>query len=454
MKNLASFVIFLLFVLLGCAPDYLDVKPNKALVVPNQLHHFQALLDAASVAMNQGPGIQLTATDEFYYPEENIQDLPSVERNSYMWAENIFEGQGAYDWEYPYKAIFNANIVLDGLAKIKPGPSSQQEWDHIYGSALFYRAFSLYNLAEVFAAPYDQATAAQLPGIPVRLSMDVNEIAGRGTLKQTYDRIISDLTEAEKLLAPKVSYINRPSGAAVKALLARIYLSMHRYDKAFEMSSAFLRIYDQLLDYNSLDTTTYVPFPEPFLRTNPEVIYYYLVTPYSLTSSPLTNVDTLIYRSYQPDDLRKSCFFVSRGNHVFSFRGSYSGESTLFSGLLTDEIYLIRAECYARSKMTAQALSDLNTLLKARFKKGSFVALQATDQTILDLVLTERRKELFARGLRWSDLRRLNKETEHAVTLTRIVKGSRHNLPPNHNRYVFPIPDDEISLSGIDQNPR
>ncbi len=56
------------------------------------------------------------------------------------------------------------------------------------------------------------------------------------------------------------------------------------------------------------------------------------------------------------------------------------------------------------------------------------------------------------RGLRWTDLRRLNREPRYAISLERTVLGQPYNLPPNHQHYTFPIPDDIISLSGMPQN--
>jgi len=68
--------------------------------------------------------------------------------------------------------------------------------------------------------------------------------------------------------------------------------------------------------------------------------------------------------------------------------------------------------------------------------------------------LKERRKELLFRGLRWTDLRRLNLDPRFAVTLARNVSGQIYSLPPEDPRYAWPIPDDEIQASGIPQNPR
>ncbi len=70
-------------------------------------------------------------------------------------------------------------------------------------------------------------------------------------------------------------------------------------------------------------------------------------------------------------------------------------------------------------------------------------------------ILEERRKELpFTGQLRWEDLRRLNKDQRFAKILVRTIAGNEYQLLPNSKRYVFPIPDIEIELSGIPQNER
>jgi hypothetical protein len=80
------------------------------------------------------------------------------------------------------------------------------------------------------------------------------------------------------------------------------------------------------------------------------------------------------------------------------------------------------------------------------------VAIDAEDA--LRKVLLERRKELVFRAIRWTDLRRLNKDPRFATTLRRVVLGQEYLLPPNDNRYVYPIPTNEIEASGVPQNPR
>ena len=124
-----------------------------------------------------------------------------------------------------------------------------------------------------------------------------------------------------------------------------------------------------------------------------------------------------------------------------------------FDGVSTNEIYLIRAEANARQGKTTDAMRDLNELLAMRHT-DTFVPLAASSPShALDLILLERRKELLMRGLRWVDIKRLNKEGA-GITLKRTVEGVEYMLSPNDLRYALPIPEDVITLSGIEQNKR
>jgi hypothetical protein len=162
------------------------------------------------------------------------------------------------------------------------------------------------------------------------------------------------------------------------------------------------------------------------------------------------HVDTALYQSYQPNDLRKTCYYSSNG----AFIGSYDVSRLMFGGIATEEMYLARAECEARLGNTQDAMTDLNTLLVTRWVSGTFTKYTATSATdALGQILMERRKELAFRGTRWMDLRRLNKDPNYAITLTRNINGQIFTLQPNSPRYVFEIPPDEELLDPLPQNP-
>ncbi|HEX2629037.1 MAG TPA: RagB/SusD family nutrient uptake outer membrane protein, partial [Chitinophagaceae bacterium] len=136
------------------------------------------------------------------------------------------------------------------------------------------------------------------------------------------------------------------------------------------------------------------------------------------------------------------------------FKGSYNeGSVNLFCGIATDELYLIRAECYARESNTNAAMQDLNALLAKRIKPFVPLVAGSADEA-LTFILAERRKELPFRELRWSDLKRLNKEPARATTLTRNLNGQLYTLAPNDLRYTLLIPDEVIRITTLQQNPR
>ncbi|MXV16078.1 RagB/SusD family nutrient uptake outer membrane protein [Hufsiella ginkgonis] len=440
----------------ACGKDFLDKRADKALLVPQNISDFQAMLDNYPL-MNTTPIQGEIASDDNYTTEAGYLGLTSqTEKSAYTWSKEPVPGFIG-DWTNMYIHVKYANIVLEGLEKIEQTPQNQLEYNLAKGTALFFRAQSFYEMAQIFAEPYVEAKADKTPGIPLVMVSDVNVREGRGTLRQTYDRVIADLTDAAGVLPVTVPVKSRPCKGAALALLARTYLTMGNYEKALSFATSCLALQSKLIDYSTLNAASTRPFPAVLPYANDEVLYYSCFLSYSFTANTTTMVDSTLYRSYNSNDLRKVIFFNDRGKGVITFKGAYSGSgfSNHFTGMTTDEVYLVRSECYARKGDAVNALADLNTLLVTRFKKGTYVPYTAsTAEAALNIILTERRKQLLFRGLRWTDLRRLNLELSRAITLKRILGTQTYMLPPNDPRYVFLIPQDELAGNSIAQNPR
>ena len=438
--------------------DYLNTRPNQSLVVPESIEDLQALLDNDQVMNGAGVGGivpslgEIACTDYFVKEDDLFGFILPLERNAYTWQKDVFNGEHIADWNLPYRAVFYANVALEGLDKIEANSSNQIEWNNVKGSALFYRSFMFYQIAQIFAPQYDSNTAQTDYGIPLRLKGDINEPILRSTLQQTYEQIIGDLKEATPLLSAKPLYPTRPSKSSTYALLAKVYLSLQDYKTALLFADSCLQIQPELLDYNTLDVTATFPIP----KFNEETIYYGILVWHDIITPYLAGIDSALYNSYDDNDLRKQIFFADGGPlNSKVFRGSYTNDN-LFGGIATDEMYLTRAECYARTGNVAAALSDLNTLLTKRYQTGTFRPYQTdNNDEALNLIIAERRKELVMRGVRWIDLRRLNKGNQFETTLNRIVNGTSYSLPPNDPRYTYPIPDEVIDFNpGMPQNAR
>lgn len=442
-------------IMISCKKDWLDAKTKKSLVVPSTDKDYQAILDKSDD--NAGPMFNVYApsmgeesADSYYLTYETWSPIGyAPDKNAYIWADDIFQGQASGDWNYAYNRILTANIVIEGIEMVPRDNSNGGDWDNVKGSALFFRAFDFYNLSQLFCNPYSATTAATDLGLLLRLKPDVNEKSVRATLQETYDQVLQDLMLAKELLPVKPLYKTRPSRPAALALLARIYLSMEDYPEAKLYADSCLRLHNVVLDYNTLDTSLLTPFG----NFNPEVMFHSSLAGAAGLAAARAIIAPSLLNSFEQNDLRRILMFKLLGDQI-RFFGSYA-EYYNFNGMATDEVYLIRAECLARAGNTSAAIADLNLLLKERWVAGSFVPKTASDPlSALKLVLAERRKELIFRGLRWSDLRRLNKDPRFAITLERSLNGQIYKLPPNDLRYVLPIPPDEIRLSGIEQNPR
>ncbi len=230
---------------------------------------------------------------------------------------------------------------------------------------------------------------------------------------------------------------------------------MRRYDSAYKYADLCLSLNGKLVDYNSIIVSTSAS--ASFTRFNDETIFYTSSSngyTFTCVSPTYARVDSNLYNMYAADDLRKNLFFYTSGVGK-RFRGTYDNTGTnLFTGLATDEIYLIRAECAARQGSIQPALADLNTLLKKRWQSVSFIPFNSSSQAdILNKILEERRKELVFRGLRWPDIKRLNREG-YKISITRNLNGVTQTLLPDDHRFVFPLPQDIINITGMPQNPQ
>ncbi len=433
--------------LASCSKDFLDDKPDESRVVPNRFKDFQALLDNSQVMNTRHPSIGQLGADEFYITYDRwISWTTARYRNAYNWAPDIYEGdQRVIEWDYPYQQVFYANLVLDGINEY--GNLENNIWKQLKGAALFYRSYGYYQLAQLFCKPYLKATAGTDLGIPLRSSSDVTEPVVRSSVAETYEQMLTDFNEAVNLLPETQTSKLRPVKAAAHGMLARVYLLMGEFEKANLAAKAALALHHTLIDYNTLSGSASFPLS----RFNAEVLFHSVM----LTdgSASRISVDSNLYASYAATDKRRTAFFRLNAGRLI-FRGSYDGSAIYFNGLATDELMLMAAECEARLGNKEPALDFLNQLLVKRYQTGSFVPLAAaTAEEALQLVLQERRKELTFRGIRWSDLRRLN-TLGSSIILTRNMNGEIVTLPPNSPLYVLPVPDIVIRLSGIEQNPR
>lgn len=443
----------------------MDAKPNSNIVIPTTLEDCRRLLDSDG-RIGQGmnlkfPSMGQLASDEYFLEFTTWQSTVfPIERTAYIWADDIYEGiQNNHDWEDAYHAIYICNVVLDVLEKMEVGKQHRKEYDDIKGTALFFRAMWYHALAEVFCLPYDAFDAGQQLGLPLRITPNVDKIKQRSSLAQTYGLIVTDINLAISLLANDKPTIfrNRPSKSAAYALSARVHLVMGNYALALNNASRSLELHNYLLDYNHLDLEGDAIFD----MQNPEVLLMTQIRGYlsigAGSVAPNSFVDSELVALYKDGDLRKQAYFTFDESGNANRKSLYASSMysfNCFNGLATDEMVLIKAECLARSGELKRAAETLDMLLRMRIDGKIFepTSFEDKDSALLE-VLEERRKELLFRGMRWSDVRRLNEEG-FGFTMRRVLDGKEFILEPMSLKYAFPIPESEVIYSNITQNQR
>lgn len=437
------------FWLLSCE-KFLGEKSQNAYVTPNSIESLQGLMDDNLTMNMRFPDIGEASADNFFFPDESYAGLSEKNRKIYTWAYDdvVFNN----DWAKSYSAIYQANLALDEINKITPTAGSKGDWENVKGSAQFYRAYQNLFLLYTYAKAYNKNTSKQDLGIVLRKSSDPNIQSQRSSVEDCYEFVITDLVEATRLLPLQSQHVMRPSKRAAYATLARAYLSMANYEQALAYADTTLMFDHQLMDFNrntDVNLTSTLPFP----AFNKEILFYGESANANSIISP-TNffVDTLLYESYQVNDLRKQVYFQT--NQKYSkFKGSFSaGGIVTFMGISISEMYLIQAECLIRKGELETGFDILNSLLEKRYRNSDFQPyVNMSQPDALTIVLDERRKELAFRGLRWMDIKRLNMHNPE-IYLKRLINGELEQLNPNSVRYALQIPRDIVELTGIPQN--
>jgi len=448
---------FLLLVVFYSCTSKLDLKPESTLVVPKTAQDLTDILNNTTV-MNRSTGFAQISADEYLIPTlANFNALiRPMSRAAYIWAPDLFGSLSQIDdWNKPYEQIFLCNNVIEiGESLTVPSDADLQK---VIGWAYFGRAYAYYTLVTYFAKGYDQSAASTDLGVPLKLSPAVTQTVKRSNVEDTYNQIVKDALRSAELLQTNIveDRKNRPSKAAAYAFLARVYLSMRKYDAAEEYADKCLLIYSKLTNYNTLPIRT----TSSFTINSEETIYFESNEGgqndqvYGTTGA-LYTINPDFFNLYDSSDLRLQIYFSKNANGNNAWKGVNNSSRRPFTGLATDEIYLIKAECLARRGVKEEALGVLNSMVQTRYKTGTFQNITATTASeALDKILLERKKALIWRGLRWSDLKRLNLEGRNIV-LSRSMGGVTYTLQPNSPLYIEPIPPLEVNLTGLQQNLR
>lgn len=382
-------------------------------------------------------------------------------------------------WNYIYNRINVVNMILAELENVSKNTNEEKlAAVRIEGEALFLRAQYYLLLSNLYGDAYDPSTASTKLAVPLKLTEYVEHQGKdsvqfqRATLEEVYTQITADLQKSITCFdeSPQIKKLYRTSGPAAQLLLSRVYLYMQDWEKAYQTASLFLNKNNALTNLN-----THREDADLLTKDNREVIF-------SHGSLNLQNVLTAysddfcvsndLYALYEEEDSRKNIYFAIHDQtdsvklHNKYITGTHrSYVSDLFM-LRNAEGYLNLAEAAAMLGNTAEASKALNDLRVYRIK--NYAAKQFAEEELLDLIRTERRKELCFEGHRWFDLRRyaVNSSKPFQKDIIRyfsvfdgntrkLVQTEIYRLPAGDPAYTLSIPKSVMEFErGLIDNPR
>ena len=189
--------------------------------------------------------------NETYYPEWFIGDV--VSDDALKGGQNTLDMADVYDLEN-FKTIANNTLLLDfyraqyqGISRCNLAISQISKMDtdetmdedkknRLIGEAKYLRAYYYFRLVRMFGdVPYvDEVILSSDEWKKERVSKD-----------KIYEYIVSDLDDAQKYLLKKSEYLaedmGRATSGAAQAMLMKVHLYMHDYDKAKSWGDTFMQ---------------------------------------------------------------------------------------------------------------------------------------------------------------------------------------------------------------------
>jgi hypothetical protein len=396
--------------------------------------------------------------EDFYQTERGYGWF--VSWYQYIEHRNINSGNLEWIWAYYYDIIDNANAILANINKASDVALYATRVNNIKGQALTYRAYSLYQMVQLYADRYVQGGANTHLGIPLVL-VPTQEGLPRSTVAEVYAQINTDLDAAIAAFGAATG-VSRPSKMEIninvaKGMKARVALTMGQYAIAetmakeartgYTLTTAFDKGFRDINDAEwmwgaDLITEQQTSYASFFSHIDPAFGGYATLGNHKLAS-------TTIFDFMSATDIRKSLFTTiatkPRVGSKFSGFGDWTND---YLYMRAAEMYLIEAESQARQGKDADAQTTINTLVVARDK--NYVKPALTGDALIAHILMQRRCELWGEGQRFFDIKRLN------IDMDRRGKGHTETLwsaagyfPAGDKNMTFLIPKQEI-----DANPK
>ena len=452
MKNkiltISYVLVFFTSILLSSCNDYLGVLPKGA-KIPTNLADYEAFMrneynnqrvdvTQAIILLNDR---YLTSSDLSYYP---------LWKANYMWDESAnrvaLNNSDESCYYVSYSAISTWNLIIENA----PGATecTEVERNTLIAQAKVLRAMSYFNLTNYYADAYDESTASRKLSVPLISSAVINAPYKQVTIQEIYDDMLKNVEDALVNLPDVSATVLHPNKGTAYAFLARCYLQMGKYTSALANAELALQVNSTLFDWTAYyaNNKAQIENPNSYVKTVSPMGYNY-VENYNYQHGERSyaaserNMPVSRAASFEPGDARFASRWKLRTVGADTYYTSTLTGFFNYGGLTTTEVYLIKAECLARTGKVQEAMDILNAVRIKRILPTVYQPLVPTDAvTALKYIIKTKANELIMTIMPFADTRRRNKEANLARTFTKVADGTTYSLSPTSHLWTMPFP--------------
>ncbi len=490
MKKILLTTFAIVSLTIGLTSCDMDLRPPGEIETENA---FQSKDDAAKlreglyVGFRGSQGGVLTSYPDYQSDLFHATSIfGSRGNNFYSWIYNSNDSDMGTIWGGLYSYLKNVNYFIERapIAMESMDEKEKAEVNIWLGEAYFLRAYYHYQLVDKFSQCYSRSEDVNADyGIPYITSYsptsDASKYPHRGTLENTYTKIMEDLTRAAELIITEGSQgSSRLTTDAVKAFRSRVALNMGLYDEVITNSKALIESGKYPLTTDSTEFAniwvkengkeSIVELTSSWAAKEGGVSYmYYSYINYNANKdfySPDYIPTVKLLDLYEPKDWRYQVHFkpvtvTLTGNAEFDIVILYkfvgnpelkdptalgNSEVNKAKPFRISEQYLNIAEAYARKGEDETARGYLNDL---RTKRQASEIPSGAD--ILEEIYKERTRELIGEGFFLSDAKRFNKgiyrgAAQNPDAIFMKADNTNFEILPGDHRFVWVIPVDEL----------
>lgn len=452
MKKIYGLLAAVMLLFVSC-DDKLDIVPLGKTTLDN-INDLETLLEQRYMLSSTANFETLcgnTYPGKWKTPASLLADRTTLEYAMLACDSSVDRVELATDdgiYEDCYQYINYMNVVISKADEVSGDPETKKR---VKAEARIMRAWFHFLVVNLYAAQYDEATAAGMGGVAYVDNTNVQEQKTKRTVKEVYDAILDDCSD-EVIANLRQSAVDNPFrigadfGNGVRAM---VLMQMKRYDEALTYARAAVRFNSALEDrLTALDAMAWTL---PHRSENNYLLCYHDNSNIGEWGGTVCTPD--FAKDIDPDDVLMVLGQYTQDGWTdhsgYGLDGSYMCGSwdVHYStyGLRTENMYYTIAECMIRAGQYREGLRFVDEVRDRRIYGENPHYFDRTDiaseAQAMEILQKNKRVEMFTTIFNFLDRKRWNSEDAYKKTIVHDCgELGRFTVDPDSPLWISPFP--------------